>query len=182
MKKLILSVLTFVMIVSITACGNKNDSEQYKSAVDVLKKVVATGDELPFPYMGGDFEHAKEEEPGSFDIEKKEELTNLGLPESEQNNLEEAASMMHMMNANIFTCAVYKIKQDVDVDDFIENVKKELLDRQWLCGAPEKMFIMKVSDEYVLAVYGEETLLEGFKKKAIESLEGAKVSVEAPIE
>ncbi len=182
MKKLILSILTFVTVVSLIACGNKKDSQQYKSAVDVLKKVVATGEELQFPYMGGDFENAKEDEPGSFDIEKKEELSNLGLPESEQNHLEEAASMMHMMNANIFTGAVYKIKEDVDADDFIEHVKKELSGRQWLCGAPEKMLIMKVSDEYVLTAYGEGKLLEDFKKKAVEALDGAKVSVEAPVE
>ncbi len=181
MKKLILIALTFIMLVSLTACGDKKDATEYASAVDILKKVVDTGKEIEFPYMGGDFDHTKEDEPGSFDIAKKEELSNLGLPESEQDHLEEAASMMHMMNANIFTGAVYKIKEDVDADTFIEHVEEELSARQWMCGSPEKMIIIKISDEYILTAYGEEKILDDFKKKAIEALTDAKVSVEAPI-
>lgn len=182
MKRLILSALTVIMVVLLAACGEKKDTETYTSAVDVLTKVTQTGNKLEFPYMGGDFENAKEDEPGSFDLSKKEELFNLGLPESEQSHLEEAASMMHMMNANIFTGAVYKLKVDADTNTFIENVKKELLERQWLCGAPEKMLIMKVSDMYVLTAYGEEKTIDEFKTKAVEALSGAKVSVEAPIQ
>ncbi len=181
MKKLLVSVLIMLMIMSLTACGNKTDSKEYTSAVDVLKKVAESGKEIEFPYMGGDFENTKEDEPGSFDLSKGEELSNLGLPESEQDHLEDAASMMHMMNANVFTAAVYKIKDDVNQETFIKNIEKELSERQWLCGAPEKMLIIKVSDRYVLTAYGEEKLIDDFKKKATDALQGAKVSVEAPI-
>lgn len=182
MKKIVMTILTGMLIISLTACGDKKTSKEYASAVDVLKMVSETGKEIEFPYIGGDFEHAKEDEPGIFDIDKKDELPNLGLPESEFDHIEEAASMMHMMNANIFTSAVYKIKDDVKIDPFVDNVKNELSGRQWLCGAPEKMLIMKVSDEYVLTAFGEEKVLDEFKAKAVKALDGAKISVEAPIE
>ena len=34
----------------------------------------------------------------------------LGLPESEAANIDDAASMVHMMNANTFTGAAYRLK------------------------------------------------------------------------
>ncbi len=182
MKKIIMTILTGMLIFSLTACGDKKESNEYESAVDVLKTVVETGNKIEFPYMGGDFENVKEDEPGEFDISKKDELFNLGLPESEVDHIEEAASMMHMMNANLFTGAVYKIKNDVKMDTFIENIKEELSARQWLCGAPQKMLLIKVSDKYVLTAFGENGILDEFKEKAVEALDGAKISVEAAIE
>ena len=46
--------------------------------------------------------------PGKFDISKTEELgITLGLPEDLWDDIDDAASMVHMMNANTFTGAVY---------------------------------------------------------------------------
>ena len=174
MKKCIVFLLSAVMAFSLTGCGNNKepDKEQgtassYESALDVLNTVVdAYTEDDKFPMGGGDSEHLSMEGPAAFDVSKTEELdTSLGLPEEEAANIDDAASLVHMMNANTFTGAAYHVTEGTNMEDFAEAVKEHVLSRQWI----------------VLTAFGADDLIETFKKNAASSLEGSKVLVETSV-
>lgn len=131
---------------------------------------------------GGDQENAVMDAPGKFDISKTEELKmNLGLPESQIASVDDAASMIHMMNANTFTGAAYHLKDGTDLDAFAEEVKTNILNTQWICGFPDTLLIINAGGGYVITAYGQGDIMESFKTKVQSALEGSEVMVEVPI-
>ena len=120
--------------------------------------------------------------PGKFDISKTEELESvLGLPADLISSIEDAASMVHMMNANTFTGAAYRLKEGTDLNAFADSVKSSILARQWICGQPDTLVIINVDGRYVLTAYGAAELMEVFKNNALAALDGAQVMTETPI-
>ena len=108
-------------------------------------------------------------------ITKTEEVTAmLALPESEIANIEEAASLVHMMNANTFTGAAYKLNADVDAQAFADDFKAGLNTRHWMCGFPEKYAVIQTGD-YVVTVFGNTQLIDAFQTKALEVLADSNV-------
>ena len=191
MKKMFICLLGMVMAISLAGCGGQSDAQNggsapdssYTSAVQVLETVIdAYTEEQKFPIGGGDSENLTSEAPGAFDISKTEELDMaLGLPESEAANIDDAASMVHMMNANTFTGAAYRLKSGVQVEEFSEAVKENVLAKQWMCGMPDTMVVIDVDGQYVLTAYGADELIETFKTNALSALDGAKVVLDAPV-
>ena len=120
--------------------------------------------------------------PGKFDVTKKEELDQiLGLPADQASAVEDAASMLHMMNANTFTGAVYRLKDGTDMDAFGEAVKNHIKDRQWMCGFPDTFVVIRVDGSYVITAFGEAEIMETFQKNALSALDGAEVLLEEPL-
>lgn len=106
---------------------------------------------------------------------------NLGLPESQIASVDDAASMIHMMNANTFTGAAYHLKDGTDLDAFAEEVKTNILNTQWICGFPDTLLIINAGGGYVITAYGQGDIMESFKTKVQSALEGSEVMVEVPI-
>ena len=191
MKKMFICLVGMVMAISLAGCGGQSDAQNggsapdssYTSAVQVLETVIdAYTEEQKFPIGGGDSENLTSEAPGAFDISKTEELDmTLGLPESEAANIDDAASMVHMMNANTCTGAAYRLKSGVQVEEFSEAVKENVLAKQWMCGMPDTMVVIDVDGQYVLTAYGADELIETFKTNALSALDGAKVVLDAPV-
>ncbi len=191
MKKMTVLLLAAAMIYALSGCGGKqggaaeqgSGESKYGEALEVLSEVVKAYDENDlFSMYGGNQENAVMDAPGKFDIGKTEELDiSLGLPADQVSNIEDAASMVHMMNANTFTGAAYRLKAGTDMDAFAEAVKAGLLARQWICGQPDTMVIINVDGRYVLTAFGAAELMEIFKNNALAALEGAQVIIEAPI-
>ena len=180
-----------IVVMTLSGCGNRQSSEEkqktdtpeYAKALDVLNAVVDSyeEDEL-FSMYGGDQEHAVADAPGAFDMEKKEELdVSFGLPESEYDKVDDVATMVHMMNANTFTGAAYRLKEGTDTDAFADAVKSAILAKQWICGQPDTLVVIQAKDAYVITVFGEAGLVEVFKTHALSALDGAEVITEAPI-
>lgn len=190
-KKITAIFLAAMMMVSLPGCGGKKDSaaggqeeaSQYGEALEVLQAVVgAYSEEDLFAIYGGDQENAVMDAPGKFDVTKTEELDNvLGLPNEQASAIDDAASMVHMMNANIFTGAVYRLKEDTDKAAFAEAVKTHILGRQWICGQPDTLLILDAGGRYVLIAFGEAGIMEIFKNNALSALDGAQTITEAPI-
>lgn len=194
MKKIIsyitMTTLLLVLSMTMTGCGRSSDTSEgskaesaYEDALAVLTAVVGayTGDEL-FAMYGGDQANAVMDAPGKFDITQAEELEfTLGLPPEQAESVEDAASMVHMMNGNIFTGAAYRLKADTDREAFAEAYKTYTLDRQWICGQPDTLLIVDVDGTYVITAYGEAETMELFKNHALSALTGAQVMVESPI-
>ena len=189
MKKAIMLLMAAVLFPVLAGCGGKSSGagqggeSRYARSLDVLDAVVKAygGDEL-FSMYGGNQENAVMDGPGSFDISKTDELDySLGLPQDQFANIEDAASMVHMMNANTFTGAAYRLKEGTDADAFADSVKAGIMARQWVCGQPDTLLIINVDGRYVITAYGEKGIMETFKNKALEALDGAQVITEAPI-
>ncbi len=190
MKKLTTIFLAAMIIVTLIGCGNKDSNggnqggqSKYAESLDVLKEVIKVykEDQL-FAMYGGNQENAVMDEPGKFDISKTEELdVTLGLPQSQTSNIEDAASMVHMMNANVFTGAAYRLKTGINMNDFADAVKSNILAKQWMCGQPDTLIIINVDGRYVITAYGEAEIMQIFKTNALSALSGAQVLTETPI-
>ena len=165
MKKFISLVLAAVLALSLAACGKDNTSDgdpvKPTSALDVLETVWNTyGEDEKFPAVGGAFSDAdvKENAPGAYDITDRAEADRvLGLPETAL--VDQAASLVHMMNQNTFTAAAYHATDDPDA--LAQQLRDNIQQRQWMCGFPDKLAVAVVGD-YVTAVYGAEDLVDGF--------------------
>ena len=67
------------------------------------------------------------------------------------------------------------------MEDFAEAVKEHVLSRQWICGMPDTLVVLKADSEYVLTAFGADDLIETFKKNAASSLEDSKVLLETSV-
>lgn len=189
MKKIMMMCPICMVLLALSGCANSSDAKEngpslaYAQAVEVLRAVAdAYTEEERFAMCGGDQEHAVMDEPGTFDIGKTEEMKqSLGLPAEFGTKISEAASMVHLMNGNIFTGAAYRLKEDVKTDDFAEAVKTELAEKQWMCGQPDTMAVIDVDGVYVITAYGEAETMKTFRQKALSVLKNAEIVTEAPI-
>lgn len=167
MKKIVSLVLAALLVLSLAACGDKNNAgdgdkpAKPTSALNILETVWNTyGEDEKFAVVGGDFSEAntREDAPGVFDLKDRALVdSELGLPETAA--VDEAASLVHMMNANTFTAAAYHATDDPDA--LAQQLRDNIMQRQWMCGFPDKLAVAVVGD-YVTAVYGAEDLVDGF--------------------
>ena len=191
MRKAVLLFLSVMMVSVLSGCGGQKDSQaeqgggqsQYTEALEVLNQVIeAYGEDELFSMYGGDQENAVMDGPGKFDIAKTEELESVyGLAADQSSNIEDAATMVHLMNANTFTGAAYRIKEGVDMNAFADAVKSCILAKQWICGQPDTMVIINVDGRYVITAFGAAELMEDFKTNVLSALDGAQVITEAPV-
>ena len=166
MKKMISLVLAAMLVLSLAACGDKNNASDGNpvrptSALNILETVWNTyGEDEKFAVVGGDFSGAntREDAPGVFDLKDRALVdSELGLPETAA--VDEAASLVHMMNANTFTAAAYHATGDTA--ELAQQLRDNIMQRQWMCGFPDKL-VVAVVDEYVVAVFGAEDLVDTF--------------------
>ena len=192
MKKAMILLLTTIAIFTLPGCGRKQDDAQaeqgsteseYAESLEVLNKIVeAYGEEELFAMYGGNQENAVMDAPGKFDISKTEELEfTYGLPAEQVSNIEDGATMVHLMNTKTFTGAAYRLKEGVDMNAFADSVKSCVLAKQWVCGQPDTLIIIDVDGRYVITAYGAAELMEVFKEHALSVLSDAKIITETPI-
>ena len=180
MKKLISLCLCAVMLLSLCACGSKKEEApaapevNIESAVALLDTVWQSyAEEEKFPGAGGDMDNMNMEGPGAYTVEDAELLDmTFGLPAAEAAMVTEGASLIHMMNLNTFTAGAFRLAEGTDKAAFAENVKANVLQRQWICGCPDTLVIIAVGD-YVVSAFGEGGIIETFKTKTLAAYEGA---------
>ena len=169
MKKIVSLVLAAVLVLSLAACGDKNNASDGNpvrptSALNILETVWNTyGEDEKFAVVGGDFSEAntREDAPGVFDLKDRALAdSELGLPETAA--VDEAASLVHMMNANTFTAAAYHATGDTA--ELAQQLRDNIMQRQWMCGFPDKLVIATLGN-YVVSVYGDEELVNTFRDK-----------------
>lgn len=120
-------------------------------------------DQKFFP-MGGDYNEANQsmEGPGRFGLEDAELIDSmLGLPAANVADIDDAASLMHGMNANTFTGAAYRLINAENAATVAEAVKTNLADRQWMCGFPEKLVVISV-ENYLVTAFGNGEVIDTF--------------------
>ena len=87
----------------------------------------------------------------------------------------DAATMIHMMNANTFTGAVLNLNEGVDKAAFAATAKDAVMNAQWMCGFPEKLIIADMGGQYLLMAYGINDAMGPFEAKLTEAYPTASV-------
>ena len=195
MKKLVALLLAAAMAFACVACGGSGtDTENNETKVEItdanelLTKVwdeynATASDELRFPSAGGNVESMIMDTPAKFDttLEGAEDALTVGYCITKETiaMTDDIATLMHMMNANNFSCAAYHVTEAANVETIVSNVKDDVLNNQWMCGFPEKLIIVTVGEDYVVSAFGNGGIIDAFKT-AITSVYGdaAVVSVE----
>ena len=90
-----------------------------------------------------------------------------------------------MMNTNVFNCYAVHFTNSDDVDAMVETLKANILARQWICGSPEKLVIVKVPGDYLIVVWGAVQfggIVDPFVASFATSVEGSSIVVEHSFE
>lgn len=191
MKKLIALLLALVMVLALVACGTKaapeteqdvNVETEAVSPLALLESVWALyGEDEKFAIMGGNPEAGIMDAPGSWDLAQKEGLIySLLIPGEDMQNVTEAATMIHMMNANTFTGGAVKLAEGTDTAAFAANVRDAIADNQWICGFPEKLLIAEAGGCVVIA-FGVEQAMTSLTNHLAEAAADAVVLYDEPI-
>lgn len=148
--------------------GGTEKEESKQAALELLNKVWSsyTEDEK-FPAAGGDYDNSVDDAAGAVNIANAENLSYLfTFPASDAVKLDGAASLMHMMNGNTFTCGAFHAANADDVSAIVEDIHSEISGKHWMCGFPDKMFIA-TSGNLIVSVYGDEELVNTFRDKLL---------------
>ena len=184
MKRILTMLLALAMVVSVVACGKKSNDSANDKPVDVLTKVWATyKDNEKFAAGGGDAEHTVMDGPGQYDISDVEGLdAQLGFPQASVALIDDAASLVHMMNANTFTAGAYYVSDVNEVEMLVEDMKDNIMSRQWICGFPDTLIIIGVGDHTVVSAFGNEDVVETFEEKLLSVYDDAEVLCEEDLD
>lgn len=143
-------------------------------ALTILNAIWNTySDEEKFPAAGGDSEHAVDGAPGSFDVSNADSLSYLlTFPADDASLIDSAASLVHMMNLNTFTCGAFHVADANNVARLADDLRTTIQAKRWMCGFPDKLVIVTVGQS-VLSVYGNEELVNTFRDKLLMSYSAA---------
>ena len=139
-------------------------------ALTILNAIWNTySDEEKFPAAGGDSEHAVDGAPGSFDVSNADSLSYLlTFPADDASLIDSAASLVHMMNLNTFTCGAFHVADANNVARLADDLRTTIQAKRWMCGFPDKLVTVTVAQS-VLSVYGNEELVNTFRDKLLAS-------------
>ena len=179
MKKIIALLLALTMLVAFAGCNNEKTPETtgtttaptteattepaatVGSALEILETVWAQfGDDEKFFVMGGDFDNMVDGAPGKA-TNTDFFTANLIVPAEQVAGITEAASLIHGMNANTFTCAAYAV---ADAQTFATAMQTAIQGNHWMCGFPEKRGIAEV-EGFVVVMFGHGDAVNPFQTK-----------------
>ena len=191
MKKIISAILALTLVLGLTACGGNAAKETEPtvpaqempaSALEILENVWAQyAEEEKFAVIGGSMAAPVDGAPGSYDLADENISYSLLIPGEQLANVTEAASMIHMMNANTFTCAAYKLAEGVTAADFGAAMKDAVLNNQWMCGFPDSLLIRSFGDSYVVVAFGVNDAMTPFETHLTAAYPGMETVASEPI-
>lgn len=177
MKKIVSMLLVCVMLMMLAACGGSGNADTttaatettaapvtVASALEILENIWASyAEEEKFAVIGGNMENPVDGAPGNYDMSYAENLTyNLLVPAEQLASVDEAATMIHMMNANTFTCGVVHLTEGTDAAAFTAAVHDAIQNNPWMCGFPDQELIAVIGGEYVLIAFGVNDAMNPF--------------------
>ena len=177
-------------VFTLAACGQKdnggnggNDAAAPADSLELLTKVWDSyTDDEKFSAVGGDYDHSVDDAPGAFDISQADNVEYmLTLPQDKVSLIDGAASLMHMMNANTFTCGAFHPAKAEDADTLAQTLRDSIQGKQWMCGFPDKLVVAKVGG-YVVSFYGDQDLVNTFRDKLSAAWEGTEIVFDEAIQ
>lgn len=193
MKKIFAIVMAAAMALSMLAgCGSEKPQETTvpttapaevaASPLELLETVWGLyTEEERFPSTGGEISETLTEGPGAYTQLTEDNSYALLIPADQLGNVKEAASLMHMMNSNTFTCGAYRLAEGVSGESFGEAMKDAIQNNQWMCGFPDKLLIESVGDSFLVVAFGHEEIMDTFKTHLEEAYPMSQVLAEEPI-
>ena len=183
MKKFVSMILALTMMLSLAACGGNGAAEttapatQIGSALEILENIWAKyGEDEKFAIIGGNMEAPVDGAPGNYDMAYAENLSwNLLVPADQLGSIDEAATMIHMMNANTFTAGVVHLTEGTDAAAFAQTMRDAVQGNQWMCGFPETLVIASFGGEYVLIAFGINDAMNPFQTHFGEAYPNAEI-------
>lgn len=179
-KRLGIIGLAMMTMLAVAGCGEDKDATtvatteatteaavEITDSLEIFTTVWGTyGDEEKFAIAGGDYNNSVMDAPGAFNVSDVESLdAMLGVPADAASYVDDAASMMHMMNANTFTAGAYRVTDAANQQDFCDKLKDNIMNRQWMCGFPDTLIIVSIGDNYVVSAFGNAEIIDTFKTK-----------------
>lgn len=192
-KRLGIIGLAMITMLGLAGCGEDKDTTtattteatteaavEITDSLEIFATVWGTyGDEEKFAIAGGDYNNSVMDAPGAFNVSDTESLdAMLGVPADAAAYIDDAASMMHMMNANTFTAGAYHMADAGNQQAFGDSLKNNIMNRQWMCGFPDTLIIVTIGDNYVVSAFGNAEIIETFKNKLTESYPMAEIMYE----
>lgn len=189
MKKTIAAGLAIIFALGMVGCaanGNgQGTAETAGNPLDVLNKVWDSyTDDEKFPAAGGDMSEAnmKDDAPGNVALDDADTVAYLtSFPADMVDKLDAAASLMHMMNANTFTCGAFHVTSKDDVETVASDLRDAIQSKQWMCGFPDKLVVLTYS-EYVVALFGADDLVDDFVNTMTATYTGVQTACDEPIQ
>lgn len=201
MKRFFVLLLTGLMTISILACGNQTNNQTNTSSESADQTITSNNnisdavsllttvwdsyqEDEKFSVVGGDFseENQTMNGPGKYSLEDSAALdSSLAFPADSIAQIDDAASLVHMMNANTFTCGAFHVIDSNNLSSLAASIKENIANRQWMCGFPDKFVILTV-DDYILTMFGEEQLIDTFKEKLTTAYSSVTIIFEEPIQ
>ena len=189
-NKLAALFLCGMMLFTLAACGQKdnggnggNDAAAPADSLELLTKVWDSyTDDEKFSAVGGDYDHSVDDAPGAFDISQADNVEYmLTLPQDKVSLIDGAASLMHMMNANTFTCGAFHPAKAEDADTLAQTLRDSIQGKQWMCGFPDKLVVALVGGSGV-SFYGDQDLVNTFRDKLSAAWEGTEIVFDEAIQ
>lgn len=192
MKKMIAILLAALCLLSLTACAAKGEpagtdesaQPQIADALTLLNTVWDSyADDEKFPASGGDYneENMTTDAPGKVGLEDAESIEYLlSVPADVLAQFDDAASLIHMMNTNTFTCGAFRMTDETQAETIAASMKDYLLNKQWMCGFPEQMVIVSVGG-YLVECFGAADLVSTFQEKLLATYPTATVLTDEAI-
>ena len=185
-RKILAYGLALTMLLVGTGCGNSSVENTQESQVseeiqetetefhieitDATEILTKTWEQYAveerFTIMGGHFETAVIDMPAKYDLTQTTDLALMYcVPESQITMIDDAATMIDLYNAGRFMAGAYHVTDADGVKDFAAGIQTQILENQWHGEKPEKLLIVNIDAQYVVAVCGRETLVDEYKQK-----------------
>lgn len=193
-KKLEILMIIGILVWGLAACGNNSvgktntesvlgseGSSEVETETEVKIEIIDAEDilletwdlyetEERFKIMGGHFTSAVIGLPAKYDLAQSVDLVQMYcVPEHQLSVVDDAATMVDLYNTARFTAGVYHVTDAESVQRMANDIKKQVMENEWHGEKPEKLYIVKIDEQYVVTVYGREALVNEFKQK-IESV------------
>ena len=149
--------------------GTINDNLQpvQSNAVAILGQIWEQfSQEERFACYGGSIEHAVNDAPGSLELDNIEELASKYLfPGAMLQDVKEAASLVHMMNSNIFTAMVVRLSSDGDMEMLYKQWRDAIQNNRWICGQPDRLILAQIDGDSLLMSFGSKDIMTQLQQK-----------------
>lgn len=159
---------------STTQNGNSDNATESVQILSAIWNQYGEGDK--FAAYGGGVENAVDNAPGALNMADTEELTTRYLiPQDQLTAIREGASLVHMMNNNIFTGVVVTLSESGDMKTLFEAWRDAIQGNRWICGQPDRLLMANVDDSHLIMAFGSAEAMSTFTSKLSAAHSGAKI-------
>lgn len=135
-----------------------------------------------FAAYGGTVEHSVSDAPGDLNMQSTDELVNAYLiPADRLGEVVEGASLVHMMNSNIFTGVVLDLGPSGQVWSFADSWRGVIRENRWICGQPDRLLMLALDETHLLMAFGSEEAMQTFRTKTNDVYGQSKTLYDEPI-